>query len=54
MSAGSTIGIDDDLSSGQSRIALRAADHEASGRIYVIFRFLIEKFFRKHRVNDIF
>ena len=46
--------VDDDLASGQSRIALRTADHKASGRIHQHAGLFIEQSFGQRRTDDIF
>src|SRR5205807_3597634 len=45
------IGVDDDLAPGQSRVALRAASHKASGGINMILGLIVEQV-AGHRVSD--
>src|ERR1043166_4342799 len=47
-----TVGIDDDLASGQTGIALRAASHETARRVDVILRIFIEQFRRDGVLDD--
>jgi hypothetical protein len=47
------IGVDDDLAAGQAAVAVRAADHEAPGRIDVVDRAVVEILGRDHRLNDL-
>src|SRR5439155_22879434 len=46
-----TVCVDDDLAPGQSRVALRATSHKASGGIDVILGLIVEQV-AGHRVSD--
>src|SRR5439155_13181823 len=47
------VSVDDDLASGQARVALRTADDEASRRIDVKHGVLVEKLRRNDRLDDL-
>ena len=52
MASHSAISIDDDLATGKPRVALRAADDEAAGRIDVEFYRLVAELFGNHWLDD--
>ena len=54
MRAGAAVGVDDDLAAGETRVALRTADHEAAGRVDQELGFRSDPFSRKHRLDDAF
>ena len=49
-----TIGVDDDLAAGQSRVALRATNHKASSWIDQIFGLVVEQVGRQHLADHLF
>ncbi|OIQ65370.1 hypothetical protein GALL_530720 [mine drainage metagenome] len=49
-----TVGIDNDLASGQTCIAHGAADDKPAGRIHQITHVLIQHFGRNDRLDDLF
>ena len=51
MWAGATIGVDDDLATGQAAVTLRAADDEASGRVDQVLG-VLEPFLGQDRLDD--
>ena len=51
MRAGTTVGIDNDFTAGQTAVTLWATDNETAGRIDQIFR-LFQPFGRHHRLDD--
>ena len=54
MPARAAVGVHDDLAAGEPGVSVRAADHEAAGRIDVEARFLrVEQFGRQHRLDDL-
>ena len=50
----STIGINDDLTTGQTCISVWSADYETSGRIDKEFGISIDQLLWKDRIKDIF
>src|SRR5208283_542879 len=54
VAAHATVGIHDDLSPGEPRVAHGAADDEASRGIDVVLRILVEQMRRNHRLNHMF
>ena len=46
VAAPAAVGVDDDLASGQSAIAVRAADHEPAGGIDVVLDFAVDQLAR--------
>src|SRR5260221_229132 len=54
VAAHSTIGVDDDLSSGQARITFRATNYKSAGRIDEISRFGVNPFRRHNLPNHSF
>ena len=54
MSSISTVCVYDDLTAGQSAVAVRSADHKTAGRIYEELRVLIDHLLRKDRIKYIF
>jgi len=47
------VGIDNNLSAGQARIAVRTADYKAAGRVNIKARVLVHEFLREHRIENI-
>lgn len=54
MTSHAAIGIDDDLTACEARIALRTADDETASRIDEEFRLVVEQAFRQFRFDDEF
>ncbi|KFB66879.1 MAG: hypothetical protein CAPSK01_003818 [Candidatus Accumulibacter vicinus] len=52
MPGSTAVGIDDDLAAGQTTVAVRAADHEAAGRVDQITGLAGQQFRRQHRFDD--
>ncbi|KFB71584.1 MAG: hypothetical protein AW09_003273 [Candidatus Accumulibacter phosphatis] len=52
MPGSTAIGIDDDLAAGQTTVAVRAAHHEAAGRVDQIAGFTGQEFRRQNRFDD--
>ena len=50
----SAVGVYDDLTSGQSAVSVRSADHETSGRIYKEFGVLIYQFLWQDHIKYMF
>ncbi len=48
------IGVDDDLAPGQAAIALRAADHEAAGRVDQVVDVALDQVLGQYRLDDLF
>ena len=53
MTSHAAIGIDDDLTACEARIALRTADDETASRIDEEFRLVVEQAFRQFRFDVI-
>jgi hypothetical protein len=49
----SAVGVNDDLPSGQSGVAVWSADYESSRRIDVVFCFVVNKFIRNDRIYNV-
>mmetsp|Transcript_13720 Transcript_13720/g.28343 ORF Transcript_13720/g.28343 Transcript_13720/m.28343 type:complete len:210 (-) Transcript_13720:710-1339(-) len=54
MSAPATIGINNDLSSRQSSVAMRTANDEPTRRIQMVNRLLVQVLLRNHRFDNVF
>src|SRR3546814_7637318 len=52
MTRPAAVGVDDDLATGQTAIADRAADHEVAGRVDVELGLLVDPLRRQHRLED--
>ena len=47
------VGVDNNLSAGETRIAVRPADHKTAGRVDIKARVLVDQFRRQHLVENI-
>jgi hypothetical protein len=54
MSAHAAVRVDDDLASGQTAVAVGAADHEAAGRVDPELGLVVEQLGRQHRPDHLF
>ena len=52
MTTHAAVGIDNDLPSGQARVALRSADDETAGRVDEVLRSFVEQFAGQNLFND--
>ena len=52
MGSAAAVSVNDDLSAGKSRVALRAADNKSAGGVYIIFCILVQKLGGDARLYD--
>ena len=52
MTCHTAVGIDNDLTSGQTGVTLRAADNKTAGRIDIVFGIIVQHFCRYDRFNN--
>ncbi len=54
MTRHAAVGVDDDLATGQTAVAHRAADDELAGRVDVVLGGGVQQFGRDHLFDDLF